>query len=106
MMEAAATRAVHDDPAVAARAFPAVLDIWDRLGDSTQQWLALRYVARLLARAGAGPDAAALHDFLVAAGKPSPLDLPAGPRPDRSGGSAAAERAAVAHARAALARLG
>ena len=52
MMEAAATRAVHGDPAAAAGAFLAVLDHWDRVGDSTQQWLNLRYVARLLQRAG------------------------------------------------------
>ena len=59
-----------------------MLDHWDRVGDSTQQWLNLRYVARLLHRVGAATDAAALHEFLVAAGKPSPLDpagLDAGP---------------------------
>jgi len=108
MMEAAATRAVHDDQVAAARAFRGVLDHWDRVGDSTQQWLNLRYVVRLLARVGTGPDAATLHDYLIAAGKPSPLDPPAPPQAPRggdSGGSRAAERAAVAHARAALARV-
>ena len=87
MMEAAATRAVHGDPAAAARAFRDVLDHWDRVGDSTQQWLNLRYVARLLKRVGAGADAATLHGFLVAAGKPSPLDppdLPRDPAPRRA----------------------
>ncbi len=61
-----------------------MLDHWDRAGDSTQQWLNLRYVARLLHRVGAGSDAATLHGFLVAAGKPSPLDRP-GSTPARPG---------------------
>ncbi len=52
LMEAAATRAVHGDPAEAAAAFVAVLDHWDRVGDWTQQWLNLRYVVRLLVRLG------------------------------------------------------
>jgi predicted ATPase/DNA-binding SARP family transcriptional activator len=104
MMEAAATRAVHGDPAAAAGAFRAVLDHWDRVGDSTQQWLNLRYVARLLQRAHAGPDATTLHEFLLAAGKPSPLDRPDAPR-DPSPSGAVAVEAAVAHARAALARI-
>lgn len=74
LMEAAATRAVHADPVSAARAFVVVLDHWDRAGDRTQQWLNLRYVARLLVRLGDGDDAVALHHALVAAGRPSPLD--------------------------------
>jgi tetratricopeptide (TPR) repeat protein len=105
MMEAAATRAVHGDPVAAARAFLAVLDHWDRVGDATQQWLNLRYVARLLKRVDAASDAATLHAFLVAAGKPSPLGppgpSPAAPRP----GHRVSEAAAVAHARAALRRV-
>jgi hypothetical protein len=102
MMEAAATRAVHGDPAVAARALVAVLAHWDRVGDSTQQWLNLRYVVRLLQRVDAAADAATLHGHLVAAGKPSPL----GPTPDAPRGDPrAAEAAAVAHARAALGRI-
>lgn len=76
MMEAAATRAVHGDPAVAARALVEVLDHWDRNGDWTQQWLNLRYVVRLLVRVGADAEAGDLHRCLVAAGKPSPLDDP------------------------------
>ncbi|HEY4990528.1 MAG TPA: hypothetical protein VII33_00420, partial [Nakamurella sp.] len=74
IMEAAATRAVHGDPAVAARALVEVLDHWDRAGDWTQQWLNLRYVVRLLVRVGADAEAAELHRCLIAAGKPSPLD--------------------------------
>jgi hypothetical protein len=105
MMEAAATRAVHGDPGDAAGAFLAVLDHWDRVGDSTQQWLNLRYVARLLLRAGAGPDAATLHGFLTAAGKPSPLDPPGSPRTPGGDGARAVEAAAVAHARVALSRV-
>jgi hypothetical protein len=105
MMEAAATRAVHGDPVAAARAFLTVLDHWDQAGDTTQQWLNLRYVARLLHRVDAGSDAATLHAFLVAAGKPSPLGPPesaqSGPRP----GPGASAVAAVAHARAALRRV-
>ncbi len=76
MMEAAATRAVHGDPAVAARALLEVLDQWDRLGDWTQQWLNLRYIVRLLARVGAHEEARDLHRYLVAAGRPSPLKEP------------------------------
>jgi hypothetical protein len=103
LMEAAATRAVHGDATAAAREFLSVLDHWDRVGDATQQWLDLRYVARLLNRVGAAADAATLHASLVAAGKPSPL----GP-PDRGVGSGdprAALAAAVAHARSALVRI-
>ncbi|SDO69721.1 Predicted ATPase [Nakamurella panacisegetis] len=89
MMEAAATRAVHGDPAEAARALVDVLDHWDRTGDRTQQWLNLRYVARLLVRIGAHAQAAILHRSLVAAGRPSPvrldLDAPPGPVLDLDG---------------------
>lgn len=74
LMEAAATRAVHGDAALAAGALVTVLDHWDRVGDWTQQWLNLRYVVRLLVRLGAERDAAVLHYCLVGAGKPSPLD--------------------------------
>ena len=105
MMEAAATRAVHGDPAAAARAFLAVLDHWDRVGDATQQWLNLRYVTRLLNRVDAASDAATLHAFLVAAGKPSPLDPPGSPQAGHRFKPAASEAAAVAHARAALRRI-
>jgi hypothetical protein len=74
LMEAASTRAVHGDPAAAARALIEVLDHWDRVGDWSQQWLNLRYVVRLLVRLGADEDAVALHHALVDAGRPSPLD--------------------------------
>ena len=69
-----------------------------------QQWLNLRYILRLLARLGADEDA--LHGFLVAAGKPSPLDRPGSTPARPGGGSGAGEAAAVAHARAALTRMG
>jgi hypothetical protein len=106
-MEAAATRAVHGDPVAAAAALREVIDLWDRIGDSTQQWLNLRYVVRLLTRVDAGSDAATLHEFLVAAGKPSPLDRAGSRTPYRrdAGESRAVERAAVAHAHAALSRV-
>ncbi|MGQ0577274.1 MAG: hypothetical protein ACT4RN_24180, partial [Pseudonocardia sp.] len=74
VMEAAATRAVHGDPAAAARGLVDVLDRWERLGDRTQQWLSLRYAVRLLARIGARDDAVVLHHAISAAGRPSPLD--------------------------------
>jgi predicted ATPase/DNA-binding SARP family transcriptional activator len=74
LMEAAATRGVHGDPAAAAGSFVDVLDHWDRVGDCTQQWLNLRYVVRLLVRLGAEQDALTLHHCLLAVGKPSPLD--------------------------------
>ena len=102
MMEAAATRAVHGDPTRGRAAFLDVLDHWDRVGDATQQWLNLRYIARLLTRLDAESDAAALHDFLVAAGKPSPFDRPAARRGPPSAGRV---EEPVAHARACLERL-
>ena len=74
LMEAAATRGVHGDERAAARAFTAVLEHWERVGDQTQQWLNLRYVVRLLVRLGADADAVTLHHCLVARGKPSPLE--------------------------------
>ena len=73
LMEAAATRAVHGDPAMAARLFIDVIDHWDRVGDWSQQWLNLRYATRLLIRLGANEDAVALHHALVQAGRPSPM---------------------------------
>lgn len=74
LMEAAATRGVHGDPGEAARGFIDVLDHWERVGDWTQQWLNLRYVTRFLVRIGADTEATTLHNSLVAAGKPSPLN--------------------------------
>ena len=73
-MYAAATRGVHSDPAVAARAFLEVLEAWERLGDWSQQWLSLLYVTRLLLRIGAADEVVTLHYALVAAAKPAPLD--------------------------------
>jgi predicted ATPase len=73
LMEAAATRAVHGDPVSAARALIDVLDHWDRVGDWSQQWLNVRYIARFLVRMGATDDAVALHHALIAADRLSPL---------------------------------
>lgn len=87
LMEAASTRAVHSDPASAARALIEVLDHWDRVGDWSQQWLNLRYVTRFLARVGAHDDAIMLHCALIRAGRPSPLSgaqLAAGDTPVES----------------------
>ncbi|TWF77231.1 putative ATPase [Pseudonocardia hierapolitana] len=117
LMESAATRAVHADAARACRDFLDVLDHWERVGDWSQQWIALRYVARLLARGGAAEDAVALHAALVAAGKPSPLDaarladLARAVGDERYAdataiGSRLSGSAVVAHARAALAHHG
>jgi predicted ATPase/DNA-binding SARP family transcriptional activator len=103
MMEAAATRAVHRDPETAAHAAVEVLDHWDRVGDWTQQWLNLRYVARLLVRLGADHEAVVLHHCLVAAGRPSPLDPARLPAVDPA--PAMSWAAAVAYARACLARF-
>ena len=105
VMEAAATRGVHGDPVVAARAFLVVVEHWDRVGDATQQWLNLRYVARLLHRVGAAADAAALHACLLAAGKPSPLGPAGPPAPGGPVEPGSALATAVTHARAALARI-
>jgi tetratricopeptide (TPR) repeat protein len=73
LMEAAATRSVHGDPAAAARLFDEVLDHWDRVGDWTELWITLRYVTRLLLRLGADDDVVFMHWALVKAGKGSPL---------------------------------
>ncbi|MFG1929689.1 BTAD domain-containing putative transcriptional regulator [Mycobacterium sp. NPDC048908] len=100
LMEAAATRAVHGDPATAARLFIDVLDHWDRVGDWSQQWLNLRYVTRLLKRLGAHDDAATLHRALVSAGKASPL------RDQQAGGAGLTGAQAVAMALAGLRRFG
>lgn len=69
-MEAAATRALHADPAEAAREFIEVLDHWAKAGPGTgsQHWFAIRFVARLLERLGAAQEAAALQRAIVAAG--------------------------------------
>jgi predicted ATPase len=117
LMEAAATRAAHREPADAARDLLVVLDHWDRVGDWTQQWLNLRYVTRLLTRLGREEEALVLHRALRAAGKPSPLDgvrsaSPlAGPRSAgrpaaaQAGGGALSGPAAVTFARSALRRI-
>lgn len=106
LMEGAATRAVHRDPASAARALIEVLDHWDRVGDWSQQWLNLRYVTRFLIRVGAEDDAAALHFALIGTGRPSPL----GPKQLSALGDAPIEALsgaeAVVRARASLARYG
>jgi len=73
LMEGAATRAVHGDPAEAARMFIDVLDHWERLGDWVEQWVGLRYITRFLARLGAEDDAVFLHGAIVNAGKRPPL---------------------------------
>lgn len=69
-MEAAATRALHADPAAAAREFIEVLDHWAKAGPGTgsQHWFTMRFVALLLERLGADDDAAELHRAIVAAG--------------------------------------
>ena len=81
LMEAAATRGVHGDAIRAATDFLEVIDHWDRVGDWSQQWVNLRYVTRLLSRLGADDEAFVLHRCLLAAGKQSPLHLPARPEP-------------------------
>lgn len=73
LMEAAAIRSVYGDARVAAQMFIGVLEHWERFGDVTEQWLALRYVARLLIRVGAYEDAAFLHWAFMNAAKPAPL---------------------------------
>ena len=104
LMEAAATRAVHGDERVAARALLDVLEHWDRVGDWSQQWLNLRYVTRFLARVGVADDAATLHGALVAAGRPSPLDPTVAPDP-APGAVPLTGAEAVALARVGLGRL-
>jgi predicted ATPase len=77
--EAAALRAVHGDPATAARMFIKLLDLWGHAGPGTgpQQWDNLRYMTRLLRRMGADEEAAALHRAVVA-GQQSSLSRAAG----------------------------
>jgi predicted ATPase/DNA-binding SARP family transcriptional activator len=112
LMEGAATLAVHGDPRRACRDFLDVLDHWERVGDWSQQWIALRYVVRLLARVGAAEAAVTLHAALGAAGRPSPLDAARHARvlgDERyaaavAAGSALTGSTVVAYAREALAR--
>lgn len=73
LMEGAATRAVHGEPAHAARMFIEVLDHWERMGDWVEQWVGLRYITRFLVLLGAGDDAVFLHCVIVNAGKRPPL---------------------------------
>jgi tetratricopeptide (TPR) repeat protein len=105
LMEAAATRAVHGDPAVAAAELVVVLDLWEHAGDITQQWLTLRYVVRLLTALGADSDARVLHHALLAAGRPSPLTAEQVATSGGNGvGGGMPVDAALAHARACLRR--
>lgn len=104
LMEGAATRAVHRDPASAGRALIDVLDHWDRVGDWSQQWLNLRYVARFLALVGAEDDAVALHYALVGAGRLSPLGPAQVSALGENRQEALSGADAVAHARASLRR--
>jgi hypothetical protein len=112
-MEAAATRAMHGDPAAAVATFVEVLDHWDRVGDWAEQWVCLRYVTRLLIRLGADDDALFLHCAVLTAGKPPPLrPAPMEALVDRLGAdrfdayiaSAADGPTAVARARSSLQR--
>lgn len=98
-MEAAATRAVHGDPRAAARAFVSVLDLWDRIGDRTQQWQNLRHVARLLRRLDDPAAAAALLADLRAAGEQTSITPRSGVPVGRA---AQTQSAAVRRARASL----
>ncbi|OBK24180.1 hypothetical protein A5634_04145 [Mycobacterium asiaticum] len=80
LMEGAATRASRSEPKEcpeAARMLVAVHDHWERVGDWVEQWVALRYTTRFLARLGAADDALFLHRVIVDAGHPPPL------RPDQ-----------------------
>jgi len=104
LMEGAATRAVHGDSASGARALIEVLDHWDRVGDWSQQWLNLRYVARFLVRVGAQDDAVALHFALVGAGRLSPLDPAQLAELGEHQGEGLSAADAVVRARASLAR--
>ena len=104
LMEAAATRGVHGDPARAASDFIEVLDHWDRVGDWSQQWLNLRYVTRFLSRVGAEDDAVALHRALVHAGKQSALSAAQTATLGEMPGDGLTGADAVVRARSALAR--
>ncbi|KAA1249530.1 AfsR/SARP family transcriptional regulator [Mycobacterium simiae] len=73
LMGAAAARAAHGDPHEAAQMLIAVLDHWDRFGDVTEQWVAIRHVTRLMFRIDSYADAALLHSALITAAKPTPL---------------------------------
>ena len=97
LMEAAATRAVHAAPAAAGRAHLGVVEHWQRLGDTNQQWMNLRYVVRLLLRVGACEEAVTLHHYLAVHGRRSTLDPEGADRLRRELGEAA-DDAALARA--------
>ena len=87
----------------AARAFVRVLDLWDRIGDRTQRWQNLRYVARLLRRLGSADDAAELFAVLESANEQASIT----PRASLGVGPAIRiQPTAVLRARAMLDRLG
>ena len=103
-MEAAATRAVHGEPAAAAARLFDVIDHWDRVGDWSQQWLNLRYVTRFLVRVGADDEARVMHRALVDAGKGSPLTEDQVARLGAADGGSVTGPEAVAMARSTLQR--
>lgn len=76
-METATIHAAQGDRVAAARGFSVTLDVFVIAGPSTivpLQWDNLRRVTQFLFRAGAVPEAGALHRAVVASGRKSPLD--------------------------------
>jgi predicted ATPase/DNA-binding SARP family transcriptional activator len=73
--ESAVIRAAHGDPAVTARQFIELVDLWEKGGPGVipQQWDTLRYVSRFLLRVGANDEALRLHCSIVAADMDPPL---------------------------------
>jgi predicted ATPase/DNA-binding SARP family transcriptional activator len=66
-------RARHGDPAEALGRFPDLIDLWERVGNWTQQWTMLRSLVTTLARLGRDEPAAVLYGALTASPTAPPL---------------------------------
>ena len=66
-------RARHGDPETALRAFPALIDHWQRAGNWTQQWTMLRSLVTTLARLGRDESAAVLYGAMNASPTAPPV---------------------------------
>jgi predicted ATPase len=72
-MSAATLRARHDDPEDALRRFADLIDLWERVGNWTQQWTLLRSLVTTLVRLGRDEPAAMLYGAMQASPTAAPL---------------------------------
>ena len=72
-VSATTLRARHGDPQEALRRFTELIDLWDRAGNWTQQWVMLRSLVTTLVRLGRDEPAAVLYGALSASPTAAPL---------------------------------